>query len=480
MISKMIELLPAFSATWILALQFRSVHGVVDGTVVEKSSQASMYRELLRREQDKEFVTSRRGPLLSVRHLVGAQALKDVLPEAAVISCSSHADWAHRTCRLRNLCFDTTTHQFLWNPRASETAPECADLFSLTAGGPLTEDTVHCLDLLSISPDDKVVDGTRVAQIHGVTALLARRHAPSNAGHFLMQTATALERLANDYGVKDVESRLVVFADGCNDTADPGSNPARCLQFTRDFASPLSAHPPVALLEPHASLLGSNLSDFSHVCFADVVSGLGRHSPFDGSRNWENMTEWVSAYREKMYIHNHMKPPVARRGQCNVVFTWKEGVHGFKPIANQLEVDHFLASWAQQHGGLYHSFTLKNITLEAQLSAISTADMLVTVPGSTAFSAFFLAPGTELVYLDDDNYESAVLKQSKEYNTVFVHQDQSGKNLPDTPEVREWHQMMASRAAGEVVDGPGLISLGALGETLQDVANRRGCALVHA
>merc|ERR1711920_634718 len=92
-------------------------------------------------------------------------------------------------------------------------------------------------------------------------------------------------------------------------------------------------------------------------------------------------------------------PPMRDGSTCNVVFTWKQGSHGNRPINNANQVSEFLDQWAKRHGTSYANFNLGDLSLLDQLKAFQVADIHVTVAGSTSFAALNLGPRSDMILL---------------------------------------------------------------------------------
>lgn len=133
---------------------------------------------------------------------------------------------------MQQICLDVTRGTFLWNNASQPTPPKFEDMFRVMA--PIGQ-APGALPYDAVNASDPAPAGAEVLTFSGASAAAARRIAPENAGHLMMQTATALERLANDYGICDPVHRLVLFLD----TSDWVGNrrPKLCRKFTEDLAS---------------------------------------------------------------------------------------------------------------------------------------------------------------------------------------------------------------------------------------------------
>ena len=357
--------------------------------------------------------------------------LAEQLPQTALESCIpsmfTGVQWQSRGCRVRNLCYDVVERQFLWNA-AGSMPPINGLMFSLLG------DTAHARrngdrEKMSFTSTDglRTSKPESVTIFSGMTVLLTKRYSPHNAGHLLMQTILALERLANDFGVANRSDRLVLFDDSCWDTdsikwveGNSTSRRRQCTSFTQAYAAVLSLAPPLLLSEmaaragpaeghrevewthPDHSALNqwySAVAGSRYVCFDDVLGGVGRNDPWGmhWKTQWQDSHRWLSPYREKAFEHFNIPSNGARPKGCNLVFLKKEygarrGLHNYD------ELDHFMDGWAREHGSTYESMVLSNVSFEHQLRSVASADIMVSVGGSTAFAAFFLRPGSQLVY----------------------------------------------------------------------------------
>jgi len=186
-----------------------------------------------------------------------------------------------------------------------------------------------------------------------------------------------------------------------------------CKKFTRQFGSPLSAYPLMTLNRLRVekpNILGHDVSKARYLCFADLLGGTGRNGPGGFTKE---MATWVTPYREKLYAANGLEPPTHRKRGCNVVYTWKNGLHGFHPVANTAEVDKALRAWMTRHNGTYRSFDLAAVSMKEQLLSFQQANIHVTTAGSTAFSSYNLGPGSDLLYLSK-SYEIPQLGNNQE------------------------------------------------------------------
>jgi len=158
--------------------------------------------------------------------------LKDVLPTTS-ISCTTAPRWWMRTCHLRNMCADLETGTFLWN---NLSAPMPMPNTPPRVAAPMGKVPGH-LPLEAVVSSAAAPAGAEVLTLSGVFAMVTRRIDPSNAGHFLMQTATALERLPIMASVTPGAVSLYSSTLVARGTARGTASGQRCAKSSRDSSA---------------------------------------------------------------------------------------------------------------------------------------------------------------------------------------------------------------------------------------------------
>lgn len=363
---------------------------------------------------------------LEVTQVPAGTKLQTSLPETSVKCAGSQQET--RICNFKNVCVDLRKEAFLWNSGQQKPPPAPDQMCSMT-GLPGTKTADGNFHFVEVLPERTVEAAATVATVRGVTAFLAERTGPWNAGHMVMNTALPIERLADEAGCCGPESRLVIFSDSCvrkqrNNQKHPRTK--RCRKFTEQFVSAVTAYPILTL--PHlkdgqgALLAGQDVSKVDFLCFEDAIAGIGRIFAYP------EMSKWISAYREKLFLKSGFSPPPKSRG-CNVVFTYKKGsgMHGLHPIENADEVATFTKEWAEQRGATYHGFDLGEVEFLDQLQMLGNASIHLSVAGSNAFASYNLGPGSELVYLSR-SFETNVLVYSAEVRLTYI--SRAGQRAP--------------------------------------------------
>ena len=366
----------------------------------------NVYLEELNRNQQQQLV-----------HL--PNSLRDEINEFLEHEESSQdCDLTTETCRFKHLYYDSVQERFFFNicnPFHADTdvVTAAARKFSLQArssyvGMNFTENfnfSTFCIYDLDLEDET----APSVHQVYpGKTVFLARRKAAHHAGHLCLETSIPLEKLANFYGVEDVESRVILFDDDCFDRmilccdGDSIEQRQACYQFTDSYISPLSSSP----IQTYKDLLLLSKNTSSRfLSFADVVVGIGRFSPFEllASCGYSCPNTWlkepsIESYREKVYQH-------VGAVVTNVIKTNTNGTHyknrplltyiykvGRRTVLNYMEIFNFLEVWCVQHLFELKLMNLLETSHFNKIQTLANTDILIANGGSNFQMSLFLRP----------------------------------------------------------------------------------------